>query len=194
MAGVLIYTPSYIKSPFLLIPFKETQGCKFYFNVVFENVIEQNKSKAEFPGELKNTDYTQSFGTLNILIAEDNYINQKVAARMLEKMNYNVTLVVNGQEAIDAVAKTQFDIVLMDVHMPKMDGFEATRLIREKEKITGDHLPIIALTANAMKGDREKCMDAGVDEYISKPIVKDDLTKAFFNVLKKTETVNALSN
>jgi two-component system sensor histidine kinase/response regulator len=107
---------------------------------------------------------------LNVLLAEDNQINQKVAKRMLEKMGYLVTVVNNGIEAIQCYHKDNYDIILMDVQMPEMDGFEATRIIRREEKYTGYHIPIIALTAHAMKGDRERCMKEGMDGYASKPI------------------------
>ena len=106
---------------------------------------------------------------LHVLIAEDNAINQKVAARLLEKRGHIVALASDGKEALDAMDHDTFDLVLMDVQMPEMDGFEATTLIRAKEKDTGRHTPIIAMTASAMKGDRERCLDAGMDSYISKP-------------------------
>jgi two-component system sensor histidine kinase/response regulator len=108
--------------------------------------------------------------TLTILLAEDNPVNQKVAMRMLEKRGHQVVLATNGREALDALAQRSFDLVLMDVHMPEMDGFEATKAIREREKLTGSHQSIVAMTASAIKGDSERCIAAGMDEYISKPI------------------------
>ena len=107
---------------------------------------------------------------LTILLVEDNPINQKVASRLLEKAGHTVTLAENGLVALDRVSDREFDLVLMDVMMPEMDGLSATIAIREREQGTDRHLPIIALTANAMKGDREKCLDAGMDGYVSKPI------------------------
>lgn len=108
--------------------------------------------------------------SLRILLAEDNRVNQKIALRLLEKRGHHAVLAVNGKEALEALTKDSFDLVLMDVHMPDMDGIEATIAIREKEKSTGLHQPIIAMTALAMKGDRERCLAAGMDGYLSKPI------------------------
>jgi CheY-like chemotaxis protein len=113
-----------------------------------------------------------------ILLAEDNVINQRLAARMLEKHGHTVMVVNNGQEALDALTRQSFDLVLMDVQMPEMDGFEATLLIREQEKATGRHLPILALTAHAMKGDRERCLAAGMDGYVAKPLQARELYNA----------------
>jgi signal transduction histidine kinase/CheY-like chemotaxis protein/HPt (histidine-containing phosphotransfer) domain-containing protein len=107
---------------------------------------------------------------LEILLVEDNRVNQLVATRMLEKMGHSITVAGNGQIALSLLAKQDFELVLMDVQMPEMDGLTATGKIREKEKSTARHLPIIAMTAHAMKGDRERCMEAGMDGYVSKPI------------------------
>jgi len=108
--------------------------------------------------------------TLHVLLAEDNRVNQKIATRLLEKRGHHVVLAVNGEEAIAALAQRSYDLVFMDVHMPGMDGIEATIAIREREKLTGLHQPVIALTALAMIGDRERCLAAGMDGYLSKPI------------------------
>jgi CheY-like chemotaxis protein len=112
---------------------------------------------------------------LRVLVAEDNVVNQRLASRLLEKRGHRVTMTANGQEAVEALARQEFDLVLMDLQMPKMDGFEATAAIREREALDGTHLPIIALTANAMKGDRERCLAAGMDGYLPKPIVAQEL-------------------
>jgi CheY-like chemotaxis protein len=109
---------------------------------------------------------------LHVLLAEDNAVNQRLAASLLERRGHRVTIAQNGREAIDAVARAgaEFDVVLMDVQMPEMGGFEATAAIRERERAHGRHLPIIAMTAHAMKGDRERCLHAGMDEYLTKPL------------------------
>jgi CheY-like chemotaxis protein len=110
-----------------------------------------------------------------ILLAEDNPVNQMVAARLLEKRGHQVTVAANGREAVAAVEREAFDLVLMDVQMPEMDGFAATAAIRKAEIGTGRHLPIFALTARAMKGDAERCLLAGMDGYLPKPINSADL-------------------
>ena len=107
---------------------------------------------------------------LRILLAEDNVVNQRLAVKVLTKRGYHVVVAANGKEAVAEFEKEPFDVILMDVQMPEMDGFEATAVIREKEKEKGGHIPIIAMTAHAMKGDRERCLEAGMDEYVSKPI------------------------
>jgi two-component system, sensor histidine kinase and response regulator len=108
--------------------------------------------------------------SLRILVAEDNAVNRKLVTALLRKRGHTIVSVINGREAIAAITKDAFDIVLMDVQMPEMDGLEATTGIRKLEAATGAHMPIIALTAHAMKGDREICIAAGMDEYLSKPI------------------------
>jgi len=118
---------------------------------------------------------TREQKTLKLLLTEDNLVNQHVAAGILEKAGYTVVTANNGKEALAALDKQAFDLVLMDVQMPEMDGFEATDGIRLKEKITGEHIPIIAMTAHAMKGDEARCLKAGMDGYISKPIRGRDL-------------------
>jgi CheY-like chemotaxis protein len=102
-------------------------------------------------------------------------VNQKLAVRMLEKRGHKITLARNGREAVEAVRAAAFDLVLMDVQMPEMDGFEATAAIRESERGTGKHQPIVAMTAHAMKGDDRRCLDAGMDGYLAKPIRGEEL-------------------
>ncbi len=112
---------------------------------------------------------------LRVLLAEDNPVNQHLAQRLLEKRGHAVTIAGNGREALAMLASHNFDLVLMDIQMPEMDGFEATAAIREMEQKTGQHLPIIAMTAHAMKGDEERCLQAGMDSYVAKPIQTQQL-------------------
>jgi two-component system, sensor histidine kinase and response regulator len=114
---------------------------------------------------------------LNILLAEDNPVNRKVATRILEKAGHNVTVACDGLRALETLDQGNFDLVFMDVQMPVMDGFEATSRIREKERATGSHIPIVAMTAHTMKGDRENCLAAGMDAYVSKPVHPDELLR-----------------
>lgn len=118
---------------------------------------------------------TETRDSLKFLLADDNKVNQMVAQNMLEKCGHRVEVAGNGKEAVEAYEKGHYDAVLMDIQMPEMNGYEATAAIRELEEATGEHIPIIALTANAMKGDREKCIDAGMDDYVTKPIKIEDL-------------------
>jgi two-component system sensor histidine kinase/response regulator len=115
---------------------------------------------------------------LQILLAEDSVVNQALAVRLLEKQGHTVVVVGDGQAALAALARQPFDLVLMDVQMPAMDGLKATAAIRAQEHATGAHLPIIALTAHAMHGDRERCLAAGMDGYLAKPIKAHDLDEA----------------
>jgi CheY-like chemotaxis protein len=114
-------------------------------------------------------------GGLQILVAEDNVVNQRVAVHLLESRDHHVTIANNGREALELIDKQPFDLVLADVQMPEMDGLQLTAAIREKERNTNTHLPIIAMTAHAMKGDRERCLKAGMDDYVSKPIDSSQL-------------------
>jgi CheY-like chemotaxis protein len=105
-----------------------------------------------------------------ILVAEDNIVNQRVLTRILDKLGYRSDVAANGHEAVQAYSRRPYAAVLMDVQMPEMDGFDAARLIRERESATGLRCPIIAVTANALEGDRERCIECGMDDYLSKPV------------------------
>jgi signal transduction histidine kinase/DNA-binding response OmpR family regulator len=131
---------------------------------------------------------TESTGELNILLAEDSLVNQRLAVALLEKRGHRVTSVVTGRQAVDAVETGQFDLVLMDVQMPEMDGLEATRAIRSLEKETGRHLPVIAMTAHALEGHRRLCLDAGMDSYVSKPIRADELFRTIGTVIPRFDS------
>lgn len=123
-----------------------------------------------------------------MLIAEDSAVNLKLIVRMLEKRGHKVTTSSNGLEAIEAYKKHRFEIILMDVQMPEVDGFEATATIRELEKASGVHVPIVAMTAHAMKGDRERCLGAGMDAYISKPIKAGEVFETMDRIVKNQES------
>src|SRR5206468_2235172 len=110
-------------------------------------------------------------------------VNQRLAVGLLERHGHRITIANNGRQAVDFAAADNFDCVLMDVQMPELDGLEATRAIRESEKTTGRHIPIIAMTAHAMKGDRERCLAVGMDEYVAKPVRERQLLTALRAVL-----------
>ncbi len=129
---------------------------------------------------------------LRVLVVEDNAVNQRLATRLLEKRGHRVTVTANGREAVESVEKHTYDLILMDVQMPEMDGLEATAVIREREKHKGARIPIIALTAHAMKGDRERCLAAGMDGYLTKPIRSQELDEVLETYLaRRAATVQA---
>jgi len=131
---------------------------------------------------------------LRVLLAEDNEVNQRLAVRLLEKQGHTVVVARNGKEAVAALQEGAFDLVLMDVQMPEVDGFEATAHIRRAEAGSGRRVPILAMTAHAMKGDRERCLQAGMDGYISKPVQPQELFDAVDRVSPPAaETVGAAS-
>ncbi|MBF0551950.1 MAG: response regulator [Deltaproteobacteria bacterium] len=130
---------------------------------------------------------------LHILLVEDNPVNQRLAVALLSSRGHTTVVSATGLEALTALDNEQFDVVLMDVQLPQMDGFEATKIIREKEKSIGTRLPIIAMTAHAMKGDRERCLGAGMDGYVSKPFSASELFKAIEELLPASGRTEKLS-
>ena len=144
---------------------------------LFDTIVDALGEDADEP-EVLQEDLSGLIGPpLHILLVEDGLINQRVATGFLERAGHTVSLANNGKEAVDATEQQDFDLVLMDVQMPVMDGHEATAIIRQREKESGGHLKIIAMTAAAMKGDRDRCLQAGMDAYVSKPIDLEELFK-----------------
>jgi CheY-like chemotaxis protein len=137
----------------------------------------------ELDASVPRTDTPRRSGRpIRILVAEDNKINQVLAVRLFEKYGHHVTLAENGVAAVEAFDRDRFDLVLMDLQMPEMDGFEAALLIRQREADLGRHIPIIAVTAHAMKGDEEKCLSFGFDGYIPKPVDPERMLDAIYTV------------
>jgi osomolarity two-component system sensor histidine kinase NIK1 len=122
---------------------------------------------------------------MDILLVEDNLLNQKVVTFNLRKKNYNVIAVADGKEAVEVYFNNKFDLILMDIMLPQMDGYEITKVIRDNEKQTNEHVPIIALTANALENDREKCLNAGMDDYLAKPFTALELYATMEKFLEK---------
>ncbi|MFA6373325.1 MAG: response regulator, partial [Methanothrix sp.] len=168
---------------------EEGKGSTFWFTAVFERQSARPGSAGERPIEIggegaidrieTKPDISQSFKRkMRILVAEDNPVNQKVAQALLRKMGLQSDVVANGQEAVNALQTTPYDLVLMDCQMPEMDGYEATSKIRQQEsKALNPCIPIIAMTALVMQGDREKCIQAGMNDFIAKPVLRRDLAK-----------------
>jgi two-component system, sensor histidine kinase and response regulator len=138
---------------------------------------------ADQRSDRKLADQDFSLPPLDVLVAEDTPFNQKYIRRLLDSWHCRATIVGNGRQAVEALSRQAFDLVLMDVQMPEMDGLTATTRIREQEKQTGGHVPIIAMTAHAMRGDRERCIEAGMDDYVSKPISSSTLMEAIYRVV-----------
>ena len=163
------------------------KGSEFYFTAKFGmgKIIESPSGNEPSVSAEQDAQRTQESipEKLSILLAEDNKVNQTLACRMLEKRGHAVQVAENGKRALAKLEKSSFDLILMDMQMPEMDGYEATAAIREREKDTQEHIPIIAMTASAMTGDRERCIAAGVDAYIAKPVRIAELHKAIETTL-----------
>ena len=153
------------------------------------SAMSEHRGKRE-PTENTSASNQPSARSLRVLLAEDNPVNQTLAMRILERLGHKVQVANNGKEVI-RLAQEHFDLILMDVQMPEMDGLEATTAIRFAEAGTGGHVPIVAMTAHAMKGDKEKCLSAGMDGYLSKPIRIDELQQAMFEVCKTGHEVRS---
>jgi two-component system, sensor histidine kinase and response regulator len=155
--------------------------------LAIDKVLQIPSGKAEMKSLVTRHSIRESKRKLRILLAEDNPVNQKLATKIFEKMGHSVSVAEDGKKALEAMAQGIFDLVMMDVQMPVMDGFEATRMIRNQEKGTGTHVPIVAMTAHAMKGDREKCFESGMDGYVSKPINLRELYDTIENLFPATK-------
>lgn len=153
------------------------EGSRFHFTIEAETA---STKPAAQPGKWESIPASEPayLGPLRILLAEDNVINQRLAQKLLESRGHLVTVANDGREALELLEQAVFDLVLMDVQMPHLDGFAATKAIRAAERKTGGHMPIIAMTAHAMKGDEERCLRAGMDGYVSKPIQPEALFAA----------------
>jgi len=175
-------------SAYLLKPVRQVE-----LHAAIARVLQRRTSHKDAPMITRSTlrEHFTGTRTLRILLAEDNPINQKLASRLLEKRNHTVIVAGNGKEALAALERENFDLVLMDVQMPEMDGFEATSLLREQERLTGKHQPVVAMTALAMNGDRERCMSSGMDGYISKPIRPQELDEVLDRYVMQKEQSSA---
>jgi len=158
----------------------ENEGSVFTLAIPFEAVTPRiiKPVKKETPPEITKK--------ANILVAEDNIVNQRLVKELLIRKNFDVTIVENGLKIFDILEQSNFDIILMDIQMPVMDGLEATAIIREIEKGTGKHIPIIGITAYAVKADKEKCINAGMDDYLAKPFIKEEFYVMIEKYLTKT--------
>ncbi len=161
------------------------RGSTFHFTACFKPAEPVGPGLAE--AVIAKAQPVRNLRPLRILLAEDQPVNQALADTMLSRRGHQVSLTENGRQTLDLLAEQTFDLVLMDVQMPVMDGLEATSKIRELEQGTGRHLPIIAMTAHAMKGDRELCLAAGMDDYVAKPIRAQELLETIANVLARVE-------
>ena len=182
---------------------QEGEGSTFWFTANFKALCKgcSGSTNWESKKNKKNNFYSEkftqkdtleeSYDSVRILVAEDNLINQKVAQAIIKKMGYEVDIVGNGQETINALQLVPYSLVLMDCQMPEMDGFEATRRIRQEgSMVLNPNIPIIAMTASAMSGDREKCIRAGMDDFIAKPVRKEELEEMLTRWLREKKNIS----
>jgi PAS domain S-box-containing protein len=174
---------------YLTKPIKQTDLLRAILKALGKAKEETSRSRGE--AVPANEGLAPCTRPLRILLAEDNLFNQKLAVRLLERQGHTVVVADQGRQALEMLAREPFDLVLMDVQMPEMDGLEATAVIRARERETGGHVPILAMTAHAMKGDRERCLEAGMDGYISKPIYPQELLAAVDNLLSSSSAAVA---
>ena len=162
------------------------RGTTFYFTATFE-VLPAKALTSETVGSAtgigRGETASNESKSVRILLAEDSLVNQKVAVGLLSKQGHQVDIAINGVQAVEAWENGDYELILMDIQMPEMDGIEATRVIRQREHGTDSRIPIIAMTANAMKGDRQECLSAGMDDYVSKPFKPADLFAAVHKYL-----------
>jgi two-component system, sensor histidine kinase len=172
----------------LTIESVENEGSVFTVAIPFETTVPHIVKPVKTEEAPQTT--TEATKKANILVAEDNIVNQRLVKELLLRKNFSVTIVENGLKIFDILEQSNFDIILMDIQMPVMDGLEATAIIREIEKGTGKHIPIIGITAYAVKADKEKCLGAGMDDYLAKPFIKEE----FYNMIEKyIKTTNGIS-
>lgn len=165
------------------------KGSTFYFTARFPTASAVAVRDATQHSEERTA--TVPVGKLHILIADDNLVNLRLARSLLAKQGHSAVTVGSGREALAALEQQSFDLVLMDVQMPDMDGFETTKAIRARERTSQRHLPIVAMTAHAMSGDRERCLAAGMDSYVTKPVDASKLFIAIADALQNM-TPNAI--
>ena len=161
-------------SDFILKPVRRSR----LYNAIVRGITRETRKIASKKYDIGSVLKNKLF---KVLLAEDNLINQKLTVRLLEKQGWQISVAANGREALNLLDKNRFDFILMDVQMPEMDGIEAAKEIRKREKETGKHIPIIALTANAFEEDKKKCLEAGMDEYATKPIKINEI----FSIIEK---------
>jgi two-component system sensor histidine kinase/response regulator len=171
---------------YLTKPVVQSELLSTILNAFGEEIVDENSTGTPTRGT--------GARSLRILLAEDGQINQQVAMGLLKRHNHEVVIADDGAQAVAAWEKGRFDVILMDVQMPELDGYEATEVIRSKEQQTGQHTPIIAMTANAMKGDRERCLNAGMDDYIAKPIDPDQLSQALETIASSPTELQSEDN